>query len=251
VRYIMAMVTGMLGAAVADGIIQVNPALNLDLPALDTAPTRTWSSLQIRRFLTGTRDTPVYPIWLFLVTTCARIGETLALRAGDIHLAPDDSGSSTVWLHRTARETGNGTTYDEGTKTSKTGRTVLLEPTLVAVLAPLVDGKAPDAFVFTDDHGRPFTHHRIQGRFDAAIAQLGLPRITLHGLRHSAASLMVANGVPDGIVKSILGHRSVLTTINTYSHISPGMQRIGTAAIHELLGLAEGTTTSRADEAKS
>jgi integrase len=52
-----------------------------------------------------------------------------------------------------------------------------------------------------------------------------LPPIRFHDLRHTVASLMLADGEPAKVVQERLGHSSVMVTLDVYSHVAPGMQR--------------------------
>ena len=55
--------------------------------------------------------------------------------------------------------------------------------------------------------------------------EAGLPSVRLHDLRHTAASLLVAQGVPARVVMEILGHSQIALTMNTYSHVAPEVSR--------------------------
>ncbi len=65
--------------------------------------------------------------------------------------------------------------------------------------------------------------------------RLGLPKITLHGLRHSWASLALLDGIPSKVVAEVLGHSSTAVTENVYMHVTPGMQADATARVAALL----------------
>ena len=65
----------------------------------------------------------------------------------------------------------------------------------------------------------------MSGTFDRLQKAAKLPRIRLHDLRHTVASLMLARNVPAKVVQERLGHSSVMLTFDIYSHVSPGMQR--------------------------
>ena len=56
---------------------------------------------------------------------------------------------------------------------------------------------------------------------EEAIIDAGLHRLTMHGLRHSCASLLVSEGVSIAAVSAYLGHENVEETLNTYSHLMP------------------------------
>ncbi len=62
-----------------------------------------------------------------------------------------------------------------------------------------------------------------------------LRRIRLHDLRHTTATLLLAQGVPARVVMEILGHSQIGVTLNTYSHVTPDLARAATASIEEAL----------------
>lgn len=67
----------------------------------------------------------------------------------------------------------------------------------------------------------------ISGRLDDWIVKAKLRRIRLHDLRHTAASLMLADGVPVKVVSEILGHASPTITLSIYAHVLPWDGRAG------------------------
>ena len=62
-------------------------------------------------------------------------------------------------------------------------------------------------------------------RFHKLLKEIGLPRIRFHDLRHSAATLLLAMGVPAKVLQQLLGHSTISTTIDVYSHVLPSMQK--------------------------
>ena len=61
--------------------------------------------------------------------------------------------------------------------------------------------------------------------FDTLLAEVGLPQMRLHDLRHSAATLLLSMGVHPKVVQELLGHSHISMTMDTYSHVLPGMQQ--------------------------
>jgi integrase len=75
----------------------------------------------------------------------------------------------------------------------------------------------------------------VSKRFAAAVAAVDVPRITLHGLRHTWASLALQAGVSPKVVSERLGHASVSFTLDVYSHVLPGMQEDAAAKVTSLV----------------
>lgn len=91
--------------------------------------------------------------------------------------------------------------------------------------------------MFTDEIGQPYHPDTFSDRFDDLVKASGLPRIRLHGTRHTAASLMLAAGVPTKVVSEMLGHSSPTITLGIYAHVLPGMaEEAGAALSASLLG---------------
>ena len=74
--------------------------------------------------------------------------------------------------------------------------------------------------------GTPLAVNNIGEReFARLMALAKVPRISVHGLRHTCASLLMAAGVPSKVVQERLGHQKIETTIDIYAHVQPGQQR--------------------------
>jgi integrase len=72
--------------------------------------------------------------------------------------------------------------------------------------------------------------------FKRHLKDAGLPGMRFHDLRHSAASMMLADGLPLNVVSDILGHSLTSTTVDTYAHVAPAARREAAAAMDRLLG---------------
>ena len=90
-------------------------------------------------------------------------------------------------------------------------------------------------FVFTSGIGTPIEPRRITREFRALLERAGLPPI-LHDLRHSCATLLLAQGVSPRVVMETLGHSQVSLTLNTYSHVLPALQRKAAMKMDAILG---------------
>ncbi len=89
--------------------------------------------------------------------------------------------------------------------------------------------------VFTDSRGRPVDPDVVTHAFKEVARDAKLPTLTLHQLRHGAATLMLAQGVPLRIVQETLGHSSITITADTYAHVAPELQRQAADAIDAAL----------------
>jgi uncharacterized membrane protein len=91
-------------------------------------------------------------------------------------------------------------------------------------------------FVFATQAGDPTPFETVRRALDRALRHAGLPHIHFHDLRHTAATLLVADNINPQVVSELLGHTSVSITLDRYSHVLPSMQQGAAAAMDRLLG---------------
>ncbi len=121
-------------------------------------------------------------------------------------------------------------------KSNKSRRTVPLSAPAVAVLEQIKERAKQErrearqlwqetGFVFVTDIGEACDPRNSLRALKAAADKAGLKSIGLHTLRHSAASVMLTNGVPSTVVSQILGHSGISITVNVYGHVAPDVSR--------------------------
>jgi integrase len=160
-----------------------------------------------------------------------RCGELLALKWPDI-----DLDNATVRVRRTLTRTDNGKRYTLGEpKTRKSRRTVRLTERAVEALRSHRARQAEErlragahyqdqGLIFAGEHGGIINPSNLRNRsFAPLLGKADLPRITFHDLRHTCASLLFQRNVHPKFVQELLGHASVAITLDTYSHMLPGM----------------------------
>jgi integrase len=91
------------------------------------------------------------------------------------------------------------------------------------------------ALVFTTRFGTPLSPRNDYREFRRPVDAAGLRPVRLHDLRHTAASLMLAQGVSPRVVMELLGHSQISVTMNTYSHVAPASSREAVARVEGLL----------------
>lgn len=120
-------------------------------------------------------------------------------------------------------------------KTDRSRRSVSLPPDAVALLSGLKVKQREEReafgmvwtesdYVFSHIDGRPFHPDTVSHTFADIVKKAGFPHLRLHDLRHTHATMMMEMGVNPKIVSERLGHASVVITLDTYSHVSPGLQ---------------------------
>jgi integrase len=242
IRNVHTTLSRALNEAVESGYVVTNVASRAKPPKLDgEIHMRAWTAPQLHAFLTHTSTDRWYPLWRLISMTGVRRGEAMGLRWSDVDLEGNRISivqARSIW----------GTSSP---KTPRSRRSLDLDPETVAVLKRwrrqqleerMLWGElwTDTGLVFTREDGLPGHTDTVTGVFlrqqDHVNAQLKeeaekkgeepalLPRIRLHDLRHTHASLLLANGVNAKVISERLGHASVAFTLTVYAHVLPGFQ---------------------------
>ena len=100
-------------------------------------------------------------------------------------------------------------------------------------------------YVFVREDGTAMDPDRISHLFRVAVDAAGVPKIRLHDMRHTAASLALAMGIHPKVVSERLGHSSVAITLDTYSHLTPGLQEEAAARLGEIIDIDDAGSDRR------
>jgi integrase len=254
VRYVHTFFKAMLSEAVRQGLIANNPADRAKPPAPREAKSpeiHPLTAQQLATFL-GWADEQGYPdavAWRVLAFTGVRRGEGLALRWRDFD--PDAGRLSVRRSAGLVHRKGAPAQLVEGPTKSGRERVVDLDPQTVDALRRWRVVRAglslqlarDDAIIFGDLEGRHQHPGRFTRHFSEALARCARhlgdaapPRIRLHDLRHTHATLLLANNVPVKVVSERLGHASVTITMEVYAHTMPGMQAEAAAKFASIVG---------------
>jgi integrase len=221
----LARLSTIFASAVKDELIGANPVLGADRPMLSDAPVRVWQPDDVREFLQRAAQLRLGPVFEVAVLTGLRRGELCGLRWSDVDLA---ARKLTV---RHNRVTVDGRVQEQTTKTRAGLRTIPLSDVAVAsVLAwqlrqaqeaeNAAEAWAGDGHVFTNELGHPLDRAYITRLFQRIRLQCEpLPPLSFHGLRHCAASLMLASGADIAVVSKLMGHASIAVTSDVYGHL--------------------------------
>jgi integrase len=202
---------------------------------------------QIQTLLAYLREHRLFALYALAVTIGARQGELIGLRWSNVHLdAAEPHLVIREQLQRLKGEGGRRQLHRDTTK-NKQSRQIPLSAELVAILRAhrarqaaerliLGEAWAGEDLVFTSTTGTPLDGSRLLRQFKAACARAGLPEVTFHSLRHSAGSVMLAEGCQIVDVSEVLGHSSPQVTAKVYAHsFKEGRQRAVEAASRVLL----------------
>ncbi len=170
-----------------------------------------------------------------------RRGELCGLRWEDVDLA-----GRTLRVRQTLAMI-NGTPKVEPPKSRRSRRTIDIDDKTVEILrshrrqqleaAEFVgEGWQESGYVFTTVIGTPQHPDNVSKRFTALVRTIDVSYLTLHGLRHTHATHLLAMGKNPRMVSERLGHADVAFTLQVYGHVLPGHQREAAEAAAALLG---------------
>lgn len=243
VRYTHAVLRMALQDAVKLGLVPRNVCDAATPPKAARPQVEYWGIDDMRRFLRAARRDRYSTLWILALRTGMRRGELLGLRWQDV-----DLDQAVLHVRQSLVQSGGVMGFQEP-KTSGGRRSVTLDDASVAALrehrarqleerlkaGALWQGEGHD-LVFTTERGTPPQPSNINRRFTALIARAGAPRIPFHGMRHSHATMLLTRGVHPKVVAERLGHAGIAITLQTYSHVVPGLQRQAADAVEQALG---------------
>ena len=201
---------------------------------------KAWNAEQLSAFLASVRAERLFPLWRLLAMTGMRRGEACGLRWDDLDL---EHGRLAV---RRALIPHEDALIVSEPKTARGRRVIALDAETVEALKqqaarqlaeqePWGDAWTDSSYVFTKEDGEPLHPQTVSRSFERALGEAKLPRIRLHDLRHTHATLALAAGIHPKVVSERLGHATVSITLDTYSHAIPAMQEEAAALIEGLV----------------
>lgn len=240
VNYIHTILHRAFKDAVRWGRLARNPADAADPPrgGQKSDGIHVWDAATLRTFLQSSRESNdrLHALWVLLATTGMRRGEAIGVRWADIDL---DAGRLSVV--QTITQVRSKVSVGEP-KTAKGRRSIALDDGTVAVLRAhrkmmleermLVRPDFNDAgLAFHYPDGSCLRPDAVSSKFLRRIERCGLPRITLHGLRHTWATLALENAIHPRVVQERLGHSTIAITLGIYSHVAPTLHDEAAAAV--------------------
>ena len=218
-----------------------NPADAVQAPRAERRELSPLPPVAVSALMAAADATPIGGLVRMAILTGMRRGELLGLRWRDVDMA-----AGVAHVQQTAqRIAGRGWVYRQP-KTRLSRRAVALSPATVAMLsthrkaqleARLLAGSAWHDLdlVFASAVGTPLEPGNIRRTWTRVLAAVGIGHVRWHDLRHAHATLMLASGVHPKVVSERLGHASVGITLDTYSHVLPGLQATAAEALDRLL----------------
>jgi integrase len=241
-RHIRATLRRALTIAMRDRLVTHNAAQESIPPRVEGRDVVYLAPDLVRRLIDRTTEVELGPLYALAASTGLRLGELLGLSWESIDL---DHGVLTV--RQSLARDGDGGWEVARPKSDRARRTIPLPAIAKAALLEqrnrqdAVRAAAGDVWqdtrglVFTDAVGRSLDPHRVSAQFQRDREAAGVPRVRFHDLRHSAATLLLAQGVPLAVISEWLGHAGIAITMQHYAAIVPQLRIEAAAAMDRAL----------------
>jgi integrase len=236
------MAAAALDQAVTDGYLPTTPSRNIALPRME----KTERSYLTPRQIAILADT-IHPRFKALVLvagyTGLRAGELTGLRISDLDLL-----RKRLTVRQTLVNVSGHITFGPP-KTAASRRTVSLPQTICDVIAVHLSKYPTDELVFTSTQGQPIRWSNFRRRYwKPALDEADLPDVRFHDLRHSHASILIAQGEHSKVISSRLGHSKIGITMDIYGHLFDGLDEAAADVLDVVFAEAAVPDTCQTDD---
>ena len=229
VRHHHMVIHKALDNAVVYGLVLRNIADAVKPPRVQHPEMQTWNEDEVVQFLEAAKSTPYYELFYLAIFTGMRRSEILALRWRDIDLILGQ-----IYVNRSLHVLKGSKTVFRQPKTATGRRSIALPPSALLMLTKYHKKKEVEALLLSvplSDNdlvfsilGKHLLPNTITHAWGKLVKKTSLKAMRLHDARHTHASLMLKQGIHPKIVQERLGHSSIQITLDTYSHVAPGLQ---------------------------
>ncbi len=228
--------------AVKVGMLIRNPVDATTSPRPGHTEMQTMNEKDIHIFLEYAKSTQYYALFYTALFTGMRRSELLGLRWQDVDLL-----LLQISVNRSLHQLSDKKLVFRQPKTEKSRRSIALTPSSAGVLREYYEeqnrqrqalGYDPledDDSVFCHYDGKPLLPNTVRHVWEKLAKRTGLKGIRLHDARHTHASLMLKQGIHPKVVQERLGHSTITTTLDTYSHVAPGLQQAAANKFDEIV----------------
>lgn len=242
IRYIHAILGAALDSAVEDELIPRNVVRSVTPPAPVKPEIKYWEWEKAKQFLESTKQDRYYLFYLIALSTGMGRGEILGLRWQDINWK-----KQTLSIRQSVVNTDGGPIIQPSVKTKNRSRTIDISEGLTLQLRAhkknqaeemlALGNKNPHNLVLLNQNDNYVRPRNMDRSMERAIIRFNktykerykienhLPKISSHGLRHTYATHLLEEGVHPKVVSERLGHANIQITLDTYSHVTPRLQK--------------------------
>ncbi len=230
-----------LKMAVKWGLISRSPADAVTPPRPYRSEMKTMNEDEVQALLEIAKTTPYYGLFYTALFTGLRRSELLALRWYDVDLVMGE-----VSVNRSLHRLRDSSIVTRQPKTAKARRRVALPPSATLVLREHKEKKAleyamlglslkDDSLIFSQVNGKPLLPDTVSHAWVKIVKRANLKHFRFHDIRHTHASLLLKQNVHPKVVQEKLGHATISTTLDLYSHVTPGLQEAAAVRFDEAL----------------
>jgi integrase len=241
IRGVRAVLRAALSDAMRWGLVGRNAAALAHGPRVGRPELEVFSTEQAQTFLEAIQGERLGAFFCTAIGTGLRLGELLGLRWSDVDL---DAGVLAV--RQALQRVGKHLRFVEP-KSKQSRRRVTLPTFAVRALIGHREHQASEqrlagskwtdtGLVFTSSIGTALDERNVRRTFKEILRAAELPALRLHDLRHTTATLLLTQGVHPRVVMETLGHSQVSLTLDTYSHVLPGLQAEAAKRMDDAIG---------------
>lgn len=241
VSYVRSVLSIALARAMKLGLVHRNVVALVDRPNVARHEVRPLTVEQSRALLAAAHDHRLGALFSVALALGFRKGEGLGLRWQDV-----DFDAGTIAISGALQRIG-GTLVRTETKNNASRRMLRVPAAAMKALREhrvrqmeermaAGDRWRDSGLVFTTTIGTPLDPRNVLRHFSRVLSAAGIAHVRFHDLRHSCATLLLAQGVPARVVQDILGHSAIRVTMDTYAHVMPSMREDAMRAMDSVLG---------------
>jgi integrase len=249
VQHIHATLRTALDQALRWNLVARNVASLVDAPRVRRQEVQPYTPEEAKGLLATVATDRLEALYSAAMALGLRQGEALGLQWPDVDFA---AGALTV---RNSLQRVKGKLTLVEVKAQRSRRTITLPQVAISALVRHRARQEQErsfagerwqqtGFIFTTTIGTPLDGTTVTHRFQAMLKDAGLRRIRFHDLRHTCATLLLAQGVHPRVIMEILGHSQIAITMNLYAHVIPAMQKDVAAQMDAVLAPAPPVATS-------
>jgi len=253
VRYCLVVLRMALDQACKLDLVPRNVAALVDFPKVEHAEIEPYSPEQAQRLIEAAKAHRLGALFSVALAVGLRKGEALALKWSAIDF---ERGTLAVRLAlqrvKMPGEKKGQLVLKEPKRSSR--RTINLPQVCISALLQhrtrqkqehcLAGSRWKEAdYVFTTGIGTPLEPRNLERAYRQVLATAGLHHVRIHDLRHTAATLLLTQGVHPRAVMELLGHSQIAITMNTYSHVVPALRKETANQMEQILN-PHGVATS-------